>query len=97
MGKYLDSELRRETGKTRQQLMRHQTARQVDDDFYEDLKGEGYPRRYIAQNSDVGRVYVTEYDRTQNTHILGTPDQGKSKLLEMLMSMDVWNLQKTPN
>ena len=44
--------------------------------------------RDIGDSAD-GVVYLSEEDRRANTHIIGAPEQGKSKLLEMLIRQDV--------
>lgn len=37
--------------------------------------------------------YFTEPDRKDHFHVMGAPDQGKSKFLEMVMCQDILNLQ----
>src|SRR5437764_1276764 len=48
-----------------------------------------HPVRVIGTSLTEGEVLLTEEDRESHVHILGAPGEGKSKFLEMMVSMDI--------
>lgn len=55
--------------------------------YFEQLLSK-YPLRLLGTSSE-GEVYLSEEDRESHIHILGAPGEGKSKFLEMMVSMDI--------
>ena len=47
-----------------------------------------YPLRVLGTSSE-GEVLLSEEDRESHIHILGAPGEGKSKFLEMMVSLDI--------
>ena len=45
--------------------------------------------RILGTSTDGGLLTLTEEDRESHIHILGAPGEGKSKFLEMMVSMDI--------
>jgi hypothetical protein len=45
--------------------------------------------RQIGISTDGGVVSLTEEDRESHIHVLGSPGEGKSKFLEMMVSLDI--------
>src|SRR6202162_1505850 len=58
-----------------------------------DLATSPIPPRILGTSSNGGLTTYSDSDRKDHFHILGAPDQGKSKLLEMMMSEDILYLQ----
>jgi hypothetical protein len=55
--------------------------------FVDGLKSRGV--RQIGISTDGGVVSLTEEDRESHIHVLGSPGEGKSKFLEMMVSLDI--------
>jgi hypothetical protein len=52
-----------------------------------------HPLRSLGFNTDDGPLYLSEEERESHVHIIGSPGEGKSKFLEMMMCEDINRLQ----
>lgn len=52
-----------------------------------------HPVRLLGHSKD-GEVWLSEEDRESHIHIIGSPGEGKSKFLEMMVSKDIESLIK---
>jgi hypothetical protein len=75
------------SGKKKEELTRRPHYKEITDRFWRQTQSK-YPLRSVGQGVQ-GEVVISEEERNQHTHVLGAPNEGKSKYLEGQIIEDI--------
>src|SRR5690349_11538875 len=84
MSKWRDTFFRQATGKTYKASRRRRTAKQTIEDILQRESSDRDPCFIGWAASDNRHINLYDEDRKGHIHILGAPDEGKSRLLQLL-------------
>lgn len=79
--------MKQETKKTWAQLKRIPKAAETVERMLQEDRSK-YPLRELGWSA-AGPVLISEEDRESHIHVLGSPGEGKSKFLELMVSLDI--------